>query len=80
MTLLRNVFSSSCRRILKKKRQKVRDMSECSFCSKEIGKGKLVVQKTGKANWFCSSKCEINMFKLNRDPRNFKWASKKVIK
>ena len=51
-------------------------MAKCSFCSVviEAGTGKMVVQKTGKINWFCSKKCEKNLLKLHRDPRDFKWA------
>ncbi|MCX6819178.1 MAG: 50S ribosomal protein L24e [Candidatus Aenigmarchaeota archaeon] len=54
-------------------------MAKCSFCSKSIekGTGKMLVQKTGKIFWFCSKKCEKNLVKLNRDPRNFKWAQEK---
>jgi len=50
-------------------------MPKCSFCSKKIetGTGKMLVQKTGKIFWFCSNRCEKNLLKLNRDPRNFKW-------
>ncbi|MFH0949369.1 MAG: 50S ribosomal protein L24e [Candidatus Aenigmatarchaeota archaeon] len=53
---------------------------KCSFCSNEFekGSGKMFVQKTGKIFWFCSSKCEKNMMKLRRDPRDFKWAMPKV--
>lgn len=52
-------------------------MAKCSFCSGVIepGTGKMVVQKTGKINYFCGSKCEKNLLKLGRDPRNFKWAA-----
>ncbi|MFH1631095.1 MAG: 50S ribosomal protein L24e [Candidatus Aenigmatarchaeota archaeon] len=54
-------------------------MPKCSFCSQNIveGTGKLVVEKNGKMFWFCKSKCEKNLMKLGRDPRNFKWATKK---
>ncbi len=50
---------------------------KCSFCSRviEAGRGKMVVQKTGKINYFCGGKCEKNLLKLGRDARNFKWAS-----
>ena len=49
---------------------------KCSFCDSEIekGTGKMIIQKTGKISHFCSHKCEMNMMKLGRDPRNFKWA------
>ena len=57
----------------------VMKMSKCSFCSSvmEKGTGKMVVQKTGKISWFCSKKCEKNLLKLKRDPRDFKWAQPK---
>lgn len=50
-------------------------MAKCSFCSRtlEPGTGKMVIQKTGKINFFCSQKCEKNMLKLGRDPRDIKW-------
>lgn len=50
-------------------------MPKCSFCGKLIpkGTGKIFVFKSGKINNFCSSKCEKNMLKLKRKPRNFKW-------
>ncbi len=51
-------------------------MAKCSFCSNAagVGTGKMVIDKTGKINWFCSRKCEKNLLKLRRDPRKFKWA------
>ena len=51
-------------------------MATCSFCGTKIeaGTGKTVINKTGKMLWFDSLKCEKNMLKLGRDPRNFKWA------
>ncbi len=47
----------------------------CNFCGKEIpkGTGKMFVRDNGSVLYFCSSKCEKNMLKLGRDPRNFKW-------
>jgi large subunit ribosomal protein L24e len=50
-------------------------MALCSFCGKSIkkGTGKIFVYKTGKTANFCSSKCEKNMLKLKRKPRDFKW-------
>jgi len=52
-------------------------MAKCSFCSKNIesGTGKMIIQSTGKINWFCSRRCEKNAVKLGRDARKFKWAS-----
>ena len=50
-------------------------MVSCSFCGKVIpkGTGKMFVKKDGKILYFDSSKCEKNLLKLNRKPRNFKW-------
>ncbi|MDD5417459.1 MAG: 50S ribosomal protein L24e [Candidatus Nanoarchaeia archaeon] len=52
---------------------------KCSMCSKEIepGTGLLLIRKDAKKFWFCSSKCEKNMFKLNRDPKKLEWVLKK---
>jgi len=54
-------------------------MAECSFCNKEIekGKGTMFVKETGKVLWFCSSKCEKNMLKLKRKAIQTKWVTKK---
>ncbi len=48
---------------------------DCSFCGKEIPRGTEVifVTKRGKALYFCSSKCDKNMIKLERKPRETKW-------
>jgi len=53
-------------------------MPKCSFCSSSLekGKGKIVVLEDGKILHFCSKKCEKNMLKLKRDPRNLKWTGK----
>ena len=53
---------------------------KCSFCSivVEKGTGKMHIHSTGKILYFCSNKCEKNMLKLGRDPRNFKWAQPEV--
>lgn len=50
---------------------------KCIFCSMHIeeGTGIMVVDKNGKLLPFDSTKCEKNMLKLNRDPRDFKWAN-----
>ena len=47
----------------------------CSFCGKNIadGTGKIFVYTTGKTSPICSSKCEKNLLKLGRKPRDFKW-------
>jgi len=47
----------------------------CSFCGKNIadGTGKIFVFNSGKIAPFCSMKCEKNLLKLNRKPRDFKW-------
>jgi large subunit ribosomal protein L24e len=48
---------------------------KCSFCSIEIpqGTGKLFVKTDGKVFYFCSNKCEKNMLKLKRKPRDTRW-------
>ncbi len=50
-------------------------MVNCSFCGKNIkeGTGKIFVKVDGKVLRFCGSKCEKNLLKLKRKPRNFKW-------
>ncbi len=55
-------------------------MSKCSFCTIQIeaGTGKMYVENNGKIFWFCSTKCEKNLKKLGRDPRNFKWTKQKA--
>lgn len=47
----------------------------CSFCGKNIerGTGKMLVKNIGKILYFCSTKCEKNMLKLNRKPRTTRW-------
>lgn len=51
-------------------------MPKCSFCSKQlpVGTGVMYIEKTGKIFYFDTKKCEKNLLKLGRDPRNFKWA------
>ena len=50
-------------------------MANYSFCGNAIapGSGKIFVFNTGKLLNFCSGKCEKNMLKLKRTPKNFKW-------
>lgn len=50
-------------------------MAKCNFCGKviEFGTGKSIVKNSGKVFDLCSMKCEKNMFKLKRKPRNIKW-------
>ena len=50
-------------------------MEKCSFCGETIrrGIGKIFVKKDGKMLYFCSNKCEKNMFKLKRKAINLKW-------
>ncbi len=50
-------------------------MARCTFCGKIItkGTGKMYVKIDGKVLNFCSNKCEKNMLKLRRKPRNLKW-------
>ena len=48
---------------------------ECSFCGREIPRGteNILVTKRGKALYFCAKKCEKNLMKLERKPRDTKW-------
>jgi len=51
---------------------------KCTFCGNRIADatGKIVVGKTGKLLYFCSSKCEKNMLKLKRKALNTRWTVK----
>ena len=55
---------------------------KCSFCNENIeqGTGKMFVKDDGKIFYFCSSKCEKNMFKLGREPKHVDWVVKKKAK
>lgn len=55
-------------------------MTKCSFCAVNVekGTGKMYINATGKILYFCSNKCEKNLLKLERDPRDFKWAKPKA--
>jgi len=48
---------------------------DCNFCGKRIPTGTeyIYVTSKGKALYFCSSKCQKNLIKLNRKPRETKW-------
>jgi len=50
-------------------------MVQCSFCGREIprGTGKMYVTKTGRIYYFCSRRCEKNLLKLGRVPRETRW-------
>ncbi len=50
-------------------------MVNCSFCGKvlEKGTGKMFVKTDGRISYFCSTKCEKNLLKLKRKPREHKW-------
>jgi large subunit ribosomal protein L24e len=50
-------------------------MVNCSFCgnSLEVGTGKMLVKNDGRILYFCTSKCEKNLLKLKRKPREQKW-------
>jgi len=54
-------------------------MALCSFCKHELerGTGKMYVRRDGSALYFCSTKCQRNMTKLGRSPRNVQWLTKK---
>ena len=55
---------------------------KCTFCNENIeaGTGVMFVKNDGKVFYFCSKKCEKNMLKLRREPKNVKWVSKKKTK
>ncbi len=48
---------------------------KCSFCGKTIerGTGKIYARNSGKLLYFCSTKCEKNLLKLDRKPRHISW-------
>lgn len=50
-------------------------MVKCSFCGNNIerGTGKMLAKNDGRILYFCSTKCEKNMLKLNRVPRTTRW-------
>ncbi len=50
-------------------------MAKCSFCGLELpkGTGKMYVKKDGKILFFCSRRCEKNLLKLKRVPRETQW-------
>jgi len=52
-------------------------MVKCSFCNKELpkGTGTMYVKVSGQIFYFCSSKCEKNLLKLGRIPREHKWVN-----
>ncbi len=55
-------------------------MTKCSFCGNELerGTGVMLVKKDGTLLYFCKKKCEKNMIKLRRNPREMKWTKKFV--
>ena len=56
-------------------------MVGCTFCGEEIARGTGVtyVKKDAKIFHFCSRKCEKNMIKLKRKPRNITWTKEARI-
>ncbi|MBW3013095.1 50S ribosomal protein L24e [Candidatus Woesearchaeota archaeon] len=53
-------------------------MAKCTFCGKSFNNsGKMFVQNSGKVLYFCSSKCEKNLLKLKRKPKDTKWVTSK---
>jgi large subunit ribosomal protein L24e len=55
---------------------------KCTFCGINIekGTGKTYARNSGKLVYLCSSKCEKNMFKLGRKPRNISWTEEGSVK
>lgn len=49
----------------------------CSFCGSLLttGTGKMFVKRDGTVLSFCSRKCEMNMTKLDRDPKKVRWTA-----
>lgn len=52
-------------------------LTKCSFCGETVkkGTGKLFVRGDGSVYLFCSGKCETNLIKLERDPKNIRWTN-----
>lgn len=50
-------------------------MENCSFCGTKItpGTGKMYVKKDARILWFCSRRCEKNLLKLGRTPREVRF-------
>ena len=50
-------------------------MAKCKFCGNEIttGTGKILIFNDGKMFNFCSNRCQKNLLKLGRKPRDTKW-------
>ncbi|MFH0971155.1 MAG: 50S ribosomal protein L24e [Candidatus Micrarchaeota archaeon] len=50
----------------------------CSFCGNEAnaGTGVSFFKRDGTSRHFCSRKCEMNQFKLKRNPAHLKWTTK----
>jgi len=57
-------------------------MAKCAFCNTqiEVGTGKMFIYVSGKFDYFCSKKCEKNMLKLGRNPKQFKWTRENKLK
>ena len=55
---------------------------KCTFCGINIekGTGKTYARNSGKLVYLCSTKCEKNMFKLERKPRNTYWTEEGGVK
>lgn len=56
-------------------------MVNCTFCGDAIkpGTGKMLALKDGKIQYFCTMKCEKNLWKLNRKPRTTKWTKAHAV-
>tara|TARA_B100000315_G_C14178820_1_gene407938 strand:- start:357 stop:554 length:198 start_codon:yes stop_codon:yes gene_type:complete len=52
-------------------------MSKCSFCGKDLekGRGKMYVKVDATIHYFCSMKCEKNLIHLKRTPRKVPWTT-----
>ncbi len=56
-------------------------IQKCTFCGSALPQGaaKLYVRKDAKLIWLCSNKCEKNMHKLGRKPRETPWTEEYKI-
>lgn len=55
-------------------------MAKCTFCGEDLrpGTGKMFVEKDGTILYFCRMKCEKNLLKLKRKPRNTTWTQEYI--
>lgn len=56
-------------------------MVKCSFCKNvlERGTGTMYAKNDGSLLYFCTLKCEKNLLKLRRNPRETAWTVKESV-